>query len=205
MKEENNTRERLLKAGKEEFLEKGFERASLRKICERAGVTTGAVYFFFENKEDLFHQIVAGTLKQLSGIAQEVMQAELSEVNSSSDSDKIIMEFLWRHRDEIRLLWEKAEGTRYEMFKYEIFSQMEKNFSLFFQKYGILYEDKHLISTLVEMRMKGYMELISKDYPLEEVLRLTDMIGIYADAGFKSLIRELGQQPQQKSNNKKDM
>lgn len=65
MREDSFTRERLLEAGREEFLEKGFEKASLRKICERSNVTTGALYFFFENKEDLFHQIVYETLEQI--------------------------------------------------------------------------------------------------------------------------------------------
>lgn len=51
-KSEQNTKELLLKAGREEFLEKGYEKASLRAICKRAGVTTGAVYFFFDSKEE---------------------------------------------------------------------------------------------------------------------------------------------------------
>lgn len=71
-KEETGVKELLLKSGKEEFLVKGFEKASLRKICEKAGVTTGAVYFFFENKEDLFHQIVADTVKQMEPLCRKL-------------------------------------------------------------------------------------------------------------------------------------
>ena len=37
-------REALLKSGKEEFLAHGFEKASLRVICKKAGLTTGAFY-----------------------------------------------------------------------------------------------------------------------------------------------------------------
>ena len=47
MKTDNGTREKLLRSAKEEFVEKGFQNASLRKICSKAGVTTGAVYCFF--------------------------------------------------------------------------------------------------------------------------------------------------------------
>ena len=53
-------RELLISAAKEEFLEKGYNKASLRSICAKAGVTTGALYFFFENKADLFSAIVDG-------------------------------------------------------------------------------------------------------------------------------------------------
>lgn len=205
MKEDHNVREALLKAGREEFLNKGFERASLRKICEKAGVTTGAVYFFFENKEDLFHQIVAGTVKQMDSLAKELTAEEFEGSGASSASDQKLMEFLWNNRREVKLLLEKAEGTRYETFKNEIFSQMETNFSLFFQKYGNLKEDKNLTRVLVEMRMRGYMELIYGGYSLEEVLRLSELIGYYADSGFQSLLEKLAKAPQAKQNKEQDM
>ena len=58
MKEEKETKERLLISAKKEFVEKGYLQASLRNICKNAGVTTGALYFFFQDKEDLFAAVV---------------------------------------------------------------------------------------------------------------------------------------------------
>ena len=46
---EPSTLKNILDAAKREFLEKGFARASLRKIVRDAGVTTGAFYGYFEN------------------------------------------------------------------------------------------------------------------------------------------------------------
>lgn len=43
---DNETRQRLIDSAKKEFFENGFAKASLRKICTNAGVTTGALYFF---------------------------------------------------------------------------------------------------------------------------------------------------------------
>lgn len=189
IKEDPNTRELLLQSGKEEFLAKGFEKASLRKICEKSGVTTGAVYFFFENKEDLFHHIVADTVKQMKKLGRELTAAEMDGSNSSSESDKKLMEFLWKNREEVQLLLEKSAGTRYENFKNEIFSQIEQVFTQFFQKYGEMGEDKNLIKIIVTMRIKGYLELINGGYSLEEMLRLSDLIGCYADGGFYSLMK----------------
>ena len=52
------TKIELLQAAAEEFSTKGFEASSLRQICQKAGVTTGALYFFFDNKEDIFKEVL---------------------------------------------------------------------------------------------------------------------------------------------------
>ena len=51
---ETGTQTRILAAAKTEFLEKGFRNASLRTIVKLAGVTTGAFYGYYSNKEALF-------------------------------------------------------------------------------------------------------------------------------------------------------
>ena len=52
------THERILKRGLAAFLEEGFEKANLRRICKAAGVTTGAFYKHFKDKEALFSELV---------------------------------------------------------------------------------------------------------------------------------------------------
>lgn len=62
------TREKLLISAQNEFLKYGYEKASLRTICKNVGLTTGALYFFFNNKEDLFKSLVkkiANSFKKL--------------------------------------------------------------------------------------------------------------------------------------------
>ena len=52
------TQERILASAKTEFLKKGFLGASLRNIVKTAGVTTGAFYGYYSNKEALFSALV---------------------------------------------------------------------------------------------------------------------------------------------------
>lgn len=69
MNNEHETKERLLECARAEFLEKGYQGASLRSICKKAGVTTGALYFFFKDKEDLFDAIVEPTLEKVKAMS----------------------------------------------------------------------------------------------------------------------------------------
>lgn len=59
------TRARLLQVAAEEISEVGFQKASLRKICAKAGVTTGALYFFFDGKDDLLANIISPLCAQV--------------------------------------------------------------------------------------------------------------------------------------------
>ena len=65
---------RLLSAAMEEFLDKGYENASLKEICRKAGVTTGALYKRFDGKEDLFHALVADTVKGMEQFESRVSE-----------------------------------------------------------------------------------------------------------------------------------
>jgi AcrR family transcriptional regulator len=48
------TRAKLLEAARELIRERGYERATLQAVAERAGMTSGAIYGNFKNRDDLF-------------------------------------------------------------------------------------------------------------------------------------------------------
>jgi AcrR family transcriptional regulator len=48
------TRAKLLEAARELIREKGYERTTLREVAQRAGMTSGAIYGNFRDREDLF-------------------------------------------------------------------------------------------------------------------------------------------------------
>lgn len=49
----------IVAAAFEVFAERGFAGAKLEDIARRAGVSKGAIYLYFETKEDIFHAVVA--------------------------------------------------------------------------------------------------------------------------------------------------
>ena len=52
------THERIMESGRTLFLKNGYERTNLRELCKGAGITTGAFYRHFEDKEALFAALV---------------------------------------------------------------------------------------------------------------------------------------------------
>lgn len=123
MREDRETRARLIESARAEFLEKGYTRASLRGICADAGVTTGALYFFFEDKEDLFAAIVEKPFEELKALLRAHFTAEkstpLSEIYEHIDGghDELaagLIHHIYANYDAFLLLLTKSQGTRFE-------------------------------------------------------------------------------------------
>lgn len=130
MGNDKETKRKLLESAKAEFLEKGYMKASLRSICSKAGVTTGALYFFFKDKQELFESLVKDIADGMVYIIKQYYAAELLMVGADSSEDaekiaqneysddlavsKMIIHYMYDNRDEFRLLVEKSEGSGFE-------------------------------------------------------------------------------------------
>ena len=68
MSEDAQTKQKLIESAKKNNLKNGYKNASLRRICRSADVTTGALYFFFENKEALFEAVIEKPLGEFRAL-----------------------------------------------------------------------------------------------------------------------------------------
>lgn len=51
-------RQKILEIANRLFNEKGFQDTTTREIAEASGISNAALYYYFENKEDLFYRIL---------------------------------------------------------------------------------------------------------------------------------------------------
>ncbi len=80
-------RKKILDAAIMEFSERGFESANVNNIAQKAGISVGSVYKYFNNKEDLFLTIIHFGVEMLKRVLQEIMQ---SNEDLESRIEKII-------------------------------------------------------------------------------------------------------------------
>lgn len=64
-----DTRDRLLAAARGEFSAHGFDGASLNRIIASAGISKGAMYYYFADKGDLFATVCRAALEDLAAAA----------------------------------------------------------------------------------------------------------------------------------------
>lgn len=94
------TKDKILKAAKEIFEEKGYDNTKVDEIAEKAGVTKAMIYYHFESKES----IVVYLIKQLL----EVIQNKLKERVSSENDIK--SQNMYEHIEEMLIIWKQNKG-----------------------------------------------------------------------------------------------
>ena len=124
-----NTLDNIHKAAKKEFLDKGFQMASLRNIVKNAGVTTGAFYGYYKSKGELFDSLVSeqyehimnmyiNTQNGFKKLDAETQQTSMGKV--SGDCMEDMLDYMYDNEDEFRLILLSSKGTRYENMVHEM-------------------------------------------------------------------------------------
>jgi len=72
------TRERLIHAAAELFCQKGYAATTVREIVAAAGVSKPVLYYYFESKEGIFHDIVRFGLDKVENQIREIRMMECS-------------------------------------------------------------------------------------------------------------------------------
>lgn len=112
-RDKTEAHKRIIKAATSEFLEYGFEGASMRRIAENSGITAGALYKHFKNKEDMFSALVEPTINELMAKYQEFCEhgydvmkcGDVQQLWNESESEtKWLMSFIYDHFETFRLL-----------------------------------------------------------------------------------------------------
>ena len=148
MDNEKETKKKLLQCAMKEFSDKGYMKASLRNICKEAGVTTGALYFFFKDKEDLFGSLVGEPLKGLLEIIEGHFSDEITASKDLSEGKisiqdvasaegleddtaiaRTVIQYLFRHKEIFDLLLTKSQGSRFENLPDQMVDRVEVHYT----------------------------------------------------------------------------
>lgn len=184
------TKARLLSAATDIFLEKGYTGAGLRQICAACGVTTGAFYFFFPNKEALFCAIVDPVIHKCMTLIPNLVEREKSDPSTARENDRLIMEFEWTHKKELLILMEKSEGSCRAHIRSEFLAMLEQYFTEFFyQELGRM-PNPDIVRMLVNIRFETNLYLLKGSFTMEQTLQYNDLFACYADSGFYALLQQ---------------
>lgn len=202
MKNDRETKEKLKESAKAEFLEKGYAKASLRKICSDAGVTTGALYFFFKDKEDLFGSIVSKPFKELTDILRqnfsedaEMFASGKEYVREDGDHDDLVeklIHLLYSNREEFLLLLKRSQGTKYENCIDSVADSLEQGYRAMADNYAAQDPgkkvDSYMLHWLAHLHIDSFIHLLTHETDEREALRHMSAIMDHNVSAWMNLI-----------------
>ena len=198
--------ERILSCARAEFLDKGYTDASLRVIAAAAETSTNSIYVRFKDKEGLFSAIVEPVLNEMierflkiqeafhhmDGAAQRAHMAEYADGGTME-----LVQYMYDHLDEFRLLLDASYGTRFHNFVDELV-RIEVEYTYKYMKAagcpvqteGALTE--RLLHIVTTSRFESIFEVIRHGMSREEAAEYIGLLSRYHRAGFASVFGVVG-------------
>jgi len=199
-----DTKKQILDAATEEFFACGFGNASLRHICSNAGVTTGALYTYFKDKDDLFAHVIAPATGYILDLIKAHYEAELAVTseNSLSEEDEDflamqkILRFYYNNKTLCQIVLQNQDHPAVCSFFDELLERMDQQTLLLFRQIrGRRAMDKHpvmdpaTVHWLSHLQVDAVFHIISHDMePACADRQLKQMIR-FLRAGFLSLFQ----------------
>ena len=193
--------EAVLACAKKEFLEKGYKDASLRVIAQAAGTSTGSIYTRFKDKAGLFDAIVGPAADQLKDMFVEIQEnfhslddstqeAEMGEYTSRHQME--MLEYIYDHFDEFRLLLDCSDGTRFSSFVDELVD-IEVEYTYKYMgvincesvKSGVVTED--FIHIIVTAYFNGMFEVVRHNMSRDDARKYIRLLNRYHMQGFSTV------------------
>jgi AcrR family transcriptional regulator len=105
-------KEEILDTAEEIFAQKGFVRASVQDIAEKADFSVGTIYYFFESKENLYDEVINRRLEQAYEIALKALAGKTDPPSMIRSTLEAQLSFLEKHRHLGHLLVRETVGLK---------------------------------------------------------------------------------------------
>ena len=202
-KDKTATYLKLLPNMKHEFLEKGYEKASLNHIAKLTGITPAGVYRHFASKEAMFEFLVAPTIAEFEEFCSSSMDDTLSCLDDKDfvksynpfegDWAVDLIEFFYSHFDAFKLLLVCSQGTKYEKFEDSLVSMEEESTRELLREMDrraiphtdVSDEEWHIVATTY---VSAISEVIKHEFPKEKAHQYVHFIGQFFYPGWREIL-----------------
>jgi len=194
--------DKIIECAKQEFLEKGFEGASMRNIAESAGYTTGMLYGRFADKGELFKAIVkepadrlyfyyADVQKQFAALAPEKQYKDMHVYVDERINE--MLDVVYDNFDEFKLIVSKSKGSEYEKYVDKLIEIETDNTVRFIDELnaaGIKINEvradlSHMLATAM---FNGMFEVVEHDFTKQDARQYIKQLQYFFNAGWDKIL-----------------
>lgn len=197
-KDKTASHARVLAAAREEFLTYGFEKASMRRVGERCGLTAAGLYRHCRDKADLFDLLVAPAIRQLNAWMEEHLDRYMTAVREDGNLQwqdswiDMMREVVYPRVEDYHLLLTCSSGTKYESFLHDLTQSAQEQMLLclpILRRKGLAIRDisPRELHLLFSAYVTALFEPVIHRYSLDESIRCLETIEAFFLPGWKTL------------------
>ncbi len=188
--------DKITSAAREEFAQKGYTGASLRKIAGKAGVTVGAIQTRYPSKDALFTCLLQPFLEEIgalfrdtradyySGAGADFLQGLNASMRQESAA---ILRLIFDHYEDAVLLLCRSAGSSLEHCFDGIVQRKIDESIAFFRQAGFTAIDETLLGLLISAQFDGYRRIVLDCPQRETAERYMASLMTYHFGGWAAL------------------
>jgi len=179
--EAKDTREKILKAARQVFVEKGIDGARMQEIADCAGVNKALLHYYFSSKENLYQEIIQSTFMRFFQNVTDI-------INSSHPTEEQIRIFVDQH---VSFIEQNQDFLK--LLGFELLRGNESFFEKFEQtiKKGFQFPER-----FVQLLLKGIEDGTIRNHdPAQTIISVVSMnvFFFFAYPLFKKIIPEIAE------------
>lgn len=189
-------------AARIKFAEKGFKGVSMRDIAQKAGVSVGNIYHYYNNKEALFNSIITPAfVDEFKLIITEKTRSIVAlDQDGLGNNPSIILlsdeyfNFISKYRLEFIILLGNAHGTKYENEHQNIINMFVETAISFAEstiKESITEEKRFLICVLYSNMFQSMIDILIEYEHRPAIKELIKSLTLYHIQGLRAMMDEL--------------
>ena len=190
---------KVLAAAREEFMEYGYENASMRRIGQRCDMTAAGLYRHCKDKAGLFGELVSPSIEKIDAwleahITRSMQTMESDTIDLWKDSEIDMMrDLIYPNMEEYRLLLTKAQGSPNENYLHDLTQKRQEKMLSFLP----LLQEKGYVPHMIDAKemhllLSAYttalFEPVIHGYTEEEAYRCSEMLEEFFLPGWKQLL-----------------
>ena len=195
-------KDKIIEVAKAEFQEKGFAKASMRKIARKVGISVSNIYNYFRGKDEIFEEIVSPTIL----LADQLIKRYFSDENlddcsnnftieNSWQKTKVLFIFLDKHRSNLQLLLFKSQCSEYENTKEKYIDLFTK---LYLKQFALLRASNTgwnsnvsdwFIHNIISFYFNIINEIIMHDLTKKEMEQYAEEINLFLFNGWMAVLK----------------
>lgn len=184
-----------------EFLENGFQNTTMRKIADRAGLTTGALYVRFENKDKLFCSLLTDVCLAVQH-EFDVLRSMYYNAGSGRFSDfqqamktesEMILRLIFDNYDAFTLLLCRSDGSSLENFFDTVVKEKTEETLIFLKKYEADILNPIAVQLIISSQFALYRQIIRNGYSKQKAKDCMSIVMDYCAGGWERILNRTSQ------------